>query len=116
MYIPLYQTCKLYKKGISDGWGGKTNLAPVELRCRFSEGSRALKNVSNAEETRGVRSKEIVPEASIFFRQLPDIDLEDEIEFTNELGKTLVYHPISISVIRGVSGYPLYTRVDVGAK
>lgn len=116
MYVPLYQLCKVIKKGASDGWGGKISLDPVEYRCRISEGERNLKNVSTTQDVREVRHKDSVTIATIFFKSIIDLDLEDEIEYTNELGKTHIYRPIAIKVVRGVSGYPLYTVVEVGAK
>lgn len=115
--IPLNQKIRVLKKtNVSDGWGGKISSYPLEYRCRIAESTRSLKNVSTEEDVRNVRNREIVSVADVFLRGLADITEDDTLEYTDELGRTRQYKPISIKVIRGISGEALFTKIEVGGK
>jgi hypothetical protein len=113
--IPLKQTVTVKRPGTVDKWGNPT--APIEftLPCRIVEGVKLTRRTSSS-GTGGavmVSAEEVVSTAQIFFDKLADIQLIDEIYYTDDNGKTRLYKPISIEVKRGLNGKALLTVVNV---
>jgi hypothetical protein len=113
--IPLKQTVTVKRPGAPDKWGNPT--APIEftLPCRIVEGVKLTRRMSavGTGGTVAVNAEEVVSTAQIFFDKLADIQLTDEIYYTDENGKTRLYKPLSIEVKRGLNGKALFTVVNV---
>jgi hypothetical protein len=103
----------LRKSKTSDGWGGQIDLPPVEVKCRINDGAKVMKNASAMHSIRDVRGKEIVATGEIFFDKHIDLDLDDQIQYIDELGNKVIYSILSVKVIRGLSGKPMLSVVTV---
>lgn len=101
--LPLKQTVILKRKGEVDRWGNEIT-PPVEkpMKCRIDEGSKVVQNSLG---------EEVVAGMEITFDKLADIQYTDTLEYTNELGKTIVRNPIRVEVVRAINGKPLLTVV-----
>jgi hypothetical protein len=113
--IPLKQTVRIKRPGTVDKWGNP--IAPTEftLPCRIVEGTKLTRRTTSSASsgTISVNAEEVVSTAQIFFDKLADIQLTDEIYYTDDNGKTRLYKPISIEVKRGLNGKALFTVVNV---
>lgn len=104
--IPLKQTVKIYKKSGLDEWGNPISLPPVTLRCRIDEGSYATNDQQAAQQGRVV-----VATARVLLDKLVDVSYDDELEYVDELGRTIRRKPLKINVKRDLGGKPLLTEV-----
>lgn len=104
--IPLRQTITVYKKTGLDEWGNPIESPPITLKCRVDESSHTTSDVQAMQ-----RGKVLVPEVRILLDKLADIGYDDEIEFTDENGRTIRKKPIRINVKRDFFGKPLLTEV-----
>lgn len=105
--IPLKQTIKVYKAASGlDEWGNPIQSPPITLRCRIDEGSYITQDVPSRQQG-GV----VVATARILLDKLVDINYDDEIEYTDELGRVTRRKPVRINIKRDFSGKPLLTEV-----
>jgi hypothetical protein len=113
--IPLKQTVRIKRHGAPDKWGNPTAPTEFTLPCRIVEGTKMTRRTSSqgAGGTISVNAEEVVSTAQIFFDKLADIQLTDEIYYTDDNGKTRLYKPLSIEVKRGLNGKALLTVVNV---
>jgi hypothetical protein len=113
--IPLKQTVTVKRPGTVDKWGNPTAPTEFTLPCRIVEGVKLTRRTSSS-GTGGavmVSAEEVVSTAQIYFDKLADIQLTDEIYYTDDNGKTRLYKPLSIEVKRGLNGKALLTVVNV---
>jgi hypothetical protein len=94
-------------------WEGGTTVDRVELKCRVDEGTKLVRSMSGTNGVQGETASEVVSTADIYFDKLADIQLTDSLEYTNELGITRTYTPLTIEIKRSISGKPVLTVVSV---
>jgi len=113
--IPMKQTAVILKndQASSDGWGGKNTTGSFSIKCRFVERSQLYKTTAGLKDIRDSKGKEVVFKGTFTFNKSVDLNLHDKIEFTNEVGVSHVYTPITIDVIRNLSGKVIATLVEV---
>lgn len=102
--IPLKQISTVHKKGAPDLDGYPTDLGSFDYKCRIDEGSFRVKT-ANGEQA--------VARARILYEGLIDINYEDLVAYTNELGKKIERHPMDIAVKRDIGSKPIFTEVKV---
>ena len=113
--IPMKQTAVIVKNNLtsSDGWGGNLTSGSIPVKCRFVERSQLYKTAAGLKDVRDSKGKEVVFKGTFTFNKSLDLNLHDKIEFTNEMGVTHSYTPITIDVIRNLSGRAVATLVEV---
>jgi len=110
--IPFKQTViRVRKEG--DEWEGTQTDDRVELKCRVDEGTKLVRSLSGSNGVQNNTASEVVSIADIYFDKLADIRLTDVLEYTNELGITRTYPPLTIEIKRSISGKPILTVVSV---
>ena len=104
--VPLKQTVYVRKLIASnnDGWDVETYGDAVEYKARATEQVEKVMNKLGEEVTASVK---------ILFDKLPDINYDDIVSFTNELGVKIERQPLSIRPIRMVNGKPTLTAVHL---
>lgn len=101
--IPMKQTIVVIRKGEPDEFGEQTTPEQrFTFKCRVSEESEVVQNSLGQEVVAGMK---------ILLDKLVDIQNDDTIEYTNELGKTVKRTPIRIAVKRMPNGKPNMTVV-----
>jgi hypothetical protein len=95
-----------------DEWDGTGTDNRVDLKCTLFEGTKLVRSMTGTSGAEGVSSSEVVSSAQIFFDKLADVALTDRFEYTDELGNTRTYTPITIEIKR-LSGKPILTVVSV---
>lgn len=109
--IPLKQTVtKIRKTG--DKWDGTEIEQRTDVKCAINEGTKLVRSMSGTTGAQGVNSSEVVSSAQIYFDKIADIQLTDILEYTNELGITRKYPPLTIEIKR-LNGKPILTVVSV---
>jgi hypothetical protein len=111
--VPMKQTVDIVRPGEVDEWGNATSPTQFSLPCRLVEGTKLTRRTTTLSGAISVNAEEVVSTAQIYFDKLADIELTDEIYYTDENGKTRLYKPISIEVKRGLNGKALFTVVNV---
>jgi hypothetical protein len=111
--IPLKQTVRVVRPGVPDKWGNPTAPTEFTLTCRIVEGVKLTRRTSTTNGAIVVDAEEVVSSAQIYFDKLADIQLTDEIYYTDENGNTRLYKPLNIEVKRGLNGKALLTVVNV---
>lgn len=82
---------------------------PYALKCRLEESAKLVRT-----NTQGfVGSAEVVSACRFYFDKLAPVKMGDSISFTDELGNTRTFQPLSIEVKRGINGKALVTVVHV---
>lgn len=102
--IPLRQKVTVQKPGGLDEWGRPIPGESFEYKCRIDE---------SAELIRGANGEEVVSSARILIAGLTDVDVDDTVTYTNELGDTYSANPIRVNVLRDFSGKPLFTEIRI---
>lgn len=103
--IPLKQTViHTPVLGTDPDWNTPILGEPVEVKCRFQEGGRLVRNAQGSE---------VVSVGMFYFDRLYSISLPDTLTYTDENDRTTTYTPIAISVKRALNGKPILTVVDV---
>jgi hypothetical protein len=69
--------------------------------------------MSGSNGAQNATASEVVSTADIYFDKLADILLTDALEYTNELGITRTYTPLTIEIKRSIGGQPILTVVSV---
>lgn len=110
--IPMKQTVTRIRM-IGDEWEGTQTTDRTTLKCRVQEGAKLIRSNASANSATGIQSSEVVSSAQIYFDKLADVALTDRFEYTNELGISLTWAPITIEVKRDVGGKPMLTIVYV---
>lgn len=110
--IPMKQTVTRIRT-TGDEWEGTQTTDRTTLKCRVQEGTKLVRANATASATTGIQSSEVVSSAQIYFDKLADVALTDRFEYTNELGVTLTWAPITIEIKRDVGGKPMLTIVYV---
>lgn len=85
-----------------DDWGNETLGEPVVLKARVDESTALVRNR---------QGEEVACSAQILLDKLADINYDDYITYTDELGRTIREKPIKIGTIRKYSGKPALTEV-----
>jgi hypothetical protein len=109
--LPMKQTVTRIRKSGNE-WDGTDSEERVVLKCAITEGTRLVRSTSGTTGAQSVSSTEVVSTAQIYFDKLADVQLTDEFEYTNELGITRKYPPLTIEVKR-LNGKPILTVVSV---
>jgi hypothetical protein len=110
-FLPMKQTVIRIRKSGNE-WDGTDSETRVTLKCSISEGTKLVRTMSGTTGAQGVNSSEVISSAQIYFDKLADIQLTDELEYTNELGLTRKYPPLTIEIKR-LNGKPILTAVSV---
>lgn len=110
--IPMHQTVYRIRTTGSE-WDGNKTEERTPLKCRVSEGTKLVRSMSGTNGAQGVNSAEVVSSAQFYFDKLVDVKLTDKFEYTNELGVTRTYSPLTIEIKRHISGKPILTAVNV---
>lgn len=100
--IPLKQTVKVTRRSGFDEWGESAGESTVIMKCRVDEIEQVVTNQLGEEAQSSMQ---------LIFNKLADIQYEDEIEYTNELGHVFRREPIKIEPIRMINGKPTLTFV-----
>lgn len=112
--MPLKQVVTINRKGAVDRWGNETTpTTSFMLNCRVDEKAKLSRHVSKQAGTAQTLAEEVVGEAKIYFDKFADIQLTDEIVYTDESGATKTYYPQTIERVRGITSKVLLTVVDV---
>lgn len=85
-----------------DDWGNETLGEPIVLKARVDESTALVRNR---------QGEEVVATAQILLDKLADVQYDDYITYTDELGRTIREKPIKIGTIRKYSGKPALTEV-----
>ncbi|PFP30255.1 hypothetical protein COJ96_05960 [Bacillus sp. AFS073361] len=109
--MPMKQTVTRIRKSGSD-WDGTEAEERTQLKCAITEGAKLVRSMSGTSGVQGVTSSEDVSTAQIYFDKLADVQITDEFEYTNELGITRKYSPLTIDIKR-LNGKPILTVVSV---
>lgn len=102
--IPLKQKASVrkYIADNNDGWATDDYAEPVNYAVRATERFEVVTNQLGEEVTASVK---------LLFDKLPDINYNDKVSYTNELGVTIEREPISIKYTRMVNGKTTLTSV-----
>lgn len=102
--VPLKQKAfvRKYIADNNDGWATDDYAEPVEYTVRATERFQVVTNQLGEEVTASVK---------LLFDKLPDINYNDIVSYTNELGATIEREPISIKPTRMINGKPTLTSV-----
>lgn len=111
--IPLKQTVTIIRPQGVDDYGRPIAPIRIPLKCRFEEGSKLIKRFSSGTGANQTMSEEVVSNALITLNKFADIQYTDTIEHVNELGKTTLYSPLKIELLRDIAGKPILTEVYV---
>lgn len=109
--IPMKQTVTRIRT-TGDEWEGTLSTERTPMKCSVNEGTKLVRSTSGTSGVQGVQSQEVVSSAQIYFDKLVDVKLTDTFEYTNELGITRTYPPLTIEVKR-LNGKPILTVVSV---
>ena len=109
--MPMKQTVTRIRKS-GDEWDGTYTETPTDMKCAIMEGTKLVRSMSGTVGAQSVSSSEVVSSAQIYLDKLADIQLTDELEYTNELGITRTYLPLTIDIKR-LNGKPILTVVSV---
>jgi hypothetical protein len=109
--IPMKQTVTRVRT-TGDEWDGTISTARDDLKCAVFEGTKLVRSMSGSSGAQGVTSSEVISSARIYFDKLADVRQTDTFEYTNELGITRTYTPLTIDVKR-LAGKPILTVVSV---
>lgn len=93
-----------------DEWGNPIPADPIAIKCRVDEGSRLSTSRSGGLDRDG---RTEVSTVRILIDKLADIQYNDVITFTNELGEEISGKPKEINVRRNVGGKPILTEVKL---
>lgn len=111
--IPLKQTITVIRPQGQDDYGRPLEPIRLEVKCRFEEGSKAVRRYSSIAGANQTMSEEVVSSATITLDKLADINYSDDIEYTNEAGHVTLYSPLKIDITRNIAGKPIMTEVYV---
>lgn len=102
--IPLRQTASVrkYIADNNDGWATDDYAEPVDYAVRATERFEVVTNQLGEEVTASLK---------LLFDKLPDINYNDKVSYTNELGVTIEREPISIKPTRMINGKATLTSV-----
>lgn len=102
--IPLKQKASVrkYIADNNDGWATDDYAEPVEYAVRATERFEVVTNQLGEEATASVK---------LLFDKMPDINYNDIVSYTNELGVTIERKPISIKYTRMINGKPTLTSM-----
>ncbi|MGC4375801.1 hypothetical protein WD019_02500 [Fictibacillus sp. Mic-4] len=109
--IPMKQTVTRIRTEGNEWDGTKTEIR-TPMKCAINEGTKLVRSMSGSAGVQGTTSSEAVSSAQIYFDKLADIRLTDVLEYTNELGITRRYPPLTIEIKR-LNGKPILTVVSV---
>lgn len=109
--MPMKQTV-IRIRSTGDEWDGTKTVIRTPMKCAINEGAKLVRSMSGSSGVQGTTSQEVVSSAQIYFDKLADIQLTDELEYTNELGITRKYPPLTIEIKR-LNGKPILTVVSV---
>jgi hypothetical protein len=109
--MPMKQTVTRIRR-TGSAWDGTESETRTDMKCAITEGTKLVRSTSGTTGAQSVASSEIISSAQIYFDKLADIRLTDEIEYTNELGITRKYPPLTIEIKR-LNGKPILTVVSV---
>lgn len=110
--IPMKQTVTRIRTSGSD-WDDNLTTDRTSMKCRVQEATKLVRSTTGSSGMQGVTSSEVVSSAQIYFDKLADVELTDKFEYTNELGETRTYSPITIEIKRDIGGKPILTVVFV---
>lgn len=90
--------------GSDPDWNTPVYGEDYEMKCRFSEGVKLVRDRNGAE---------VASVGTFYFDKIPRISINDLFTFTNENNDELTYTPIAIAVKRAINGKPILTEVNV---
>jgi len=101
--IPLKQKITV-ERATQDDWGNETLEEPVVYKARVSEGTMLVRNR---------QGEEVASTAQIRLDKLADIQYDDYVSYTDELGRTIREKPVKISTTRMFNGKATLTKVHL---
>lgn len=105
VYVPLKQRVTITPFiELDPDWNTPKYGDPYEMRCRFSEGVKLVRNR---------HGQEVASVGSFIFDRLPRITIDDIFMYTDDNDREVTYTPIAISVKRALNGKPIITEVAV---
>jgi hypothetical protein len=102
--IPMKQTIQVRRVGPIGNNGRPTVLPPTDMKARVSEGSRLVRNKDGAE---------VIASATLYLDKLAEVNVDDKIAYTDELGRVRSWTALTVDVKRDLGGKPLLTEVSV---
>ena len=99
--IPLKQKITV-ERAVQDDWGNETLGDPVIFKARVDESTALVRNR---------QGEEVVSSAQILLDKLADVQYDDYVSYTDELGRTMREKPIRIAPIRMPNGKATLTEV-----
>lgn len=109
--MPMKQTVTRIRRSGSE-WEGTESENRTDIKCAIMEGTKLVRSMSGTTGAQGVNSSEVTSSAQVYFDKLADIQLTDELEYTNEIGVTRKYPPLTIDIKR-LNGKPILTVVSM---
>jgi hypothetical protein len=109
--MPMKQTVTRIR-AMGDEWEGTETEQRTPMKCAIMEGTKLVRSMSGTNGAQGVNASEVVSSAQVYFDKIADIQLTDVLEYTNELGITRKYPPLTIEVKR-LNGKPILTAVSI---
>lgn len=100
--IPLRQKITVYKSGGIDEWGYEVPGETIEMNARVDEITEVVTNFAGEEAVTGVQ---------VTLNKMAGIHYNDEISYTDELGRNIKRKPVKIEPIRGINGKAILTVV-----
>lgn len=108
--IPLKQTITITPATSEmDRFNRPVMGTPFSLKCRIEEKTKLVKTRSQGY----VENSEAVSTAQIYLNRLVKISPDDVLTYTDELGETRTYRPLSTEIKRGLNGKAIFTVVNV---
>jgi len=94
----------MIEHSIPNEWGEELLEEPIEYKARVDESSTLVRNR---------QGEEVVSATRILLGKLADVQYDDYVTYTDELGRTIREKPIKIGVTRNIAGKPELTEVHL---
>lgn len=94
----------MIEHAIPNEWGEELLEEPIEYKARVDESSTLVRNR---------QGEEVVSAAQILLDKLADVQYDDYVTYTDELGRTIREKPIKIAPIRDIVGKAILTEVHL---
>lgn len=92
------------ERSVTDEWGEEVLGDSIEYKARVDESSTLVRNR---------QGDEVVSAAQILLDKLADVQYDDYVTYTDELGRTIREKPIKIAPIRDIAGKATLTEVHL---
>lgn len=100
--VPLRQKVTVIRSGGEDDWGVPLPDERIEMKARVDELTKTVQNR---------HGQEVVSSMQIMLNKMADVNYDDTIEYTDELGRTTTRQPLKIEPIRMINSKAILTFV-----